>query len=83
MFYKILDEKNKVVDVLDNISWIYYQEKHALLIKCNVKIAEAILASDGKKGWHIEGLYRFPLNPNTYKVAEISKYEFDTLKKEL
>lgn len=80
MYYKVTDVWTQdIVDVLDNIHYIQYQEKHKILILCDVKIAQAILSSDGKKGWHIEGLYNFPLDNKTYKIDLISKPEYEQL----
>lgn len=80
MYYKVLNN-NKVVDVLDHILYIKYQEKHDLLLLCNIAEAQAILSSDGKKGWHIEGLYNFLLDNDIYEIKEISKNEYDNLVK--
>ena len=72
MYYKVI-KNDEVVDVLNHILYIKYQEKHSLLLLCDITEAQAILSSDGKYGWHIEGLYNFP--------PEISKYEYDKLKR--
>ena len=55
MYYKVIKD-DKIVDVLDHILYIKYQEKHSLLLLCDITEAQAILSSDGKYGWHIEGL---------------------------
>ena len=60
---------------------IKYQEKHSLLLLCDITEAQAILSSDGKYGWHIEGLYNFPLDNDIYEIKEITKYEYDKLKR--
>ncbi len=81
MYYKVLKE-NKVVDVLKNIIYIKYQEKHNLLLLCNIQEAEAILSSDGMHGWHIEGLYNFPPDNTEYEIIGITKPEYEELSKE-
>ena len=55
MYYKVI-KNDEVVDVLNHILYIKYQEKHSLLLLCDITEAQAILSSDGKYGWHIEGL---------------------------
>lgn len=80
MYYKVLKD-NKVVDTLKDIHYIKYQEKHNLLLLCNIQEAEAILSSDGMHGWHIEGLYNFPPDNHEYEIIEIKKPEYDELNK--
>ena len=82
MYYKVI-KNDEIVDVLDNILYIKYQEKHGLLLLCDITEAQAILSSDGKYGWHIEGLYNFHPDPDNtvYEIIEITKYEYDKLKK--
>ena len=80
MYYKVIKD-DKIVDVLDHILYIKYQEKHSLLLLCDITEAQAILSSDGKYGWHIEGLYNFSLDNDIYEIKEITKYEYDKLKR--
>ena len=75
MYYKVI-KNDEVVDVLNHILYIKYQEKHSLLLLCDITEAQAILSSDGKYGWHIEGL-----DNDIYVIKEISKYEYDKLKR--
>lgn len=82
MFYKVMREGN-VVDVLSTVLYVKYQSKHDQMLICDIKEAEAILSSDGKYGWHIEGLYNFQPDNYSYAVSKISKFEYDTLKKQL
>ena len=79
MYYKII-KNNEVVDILRNINYIKYQEKHKILILCDIKEAQAVLSSDGKCGWHIEGLYNFPLDNTEYEIVEITEFEYEKLK---
>ena len=74
MYYKVI-KNDEVVDVLNHILYIIYQEKHSLLLLCDITEAQAILSSDGKYGWHIEGLYNFPPDNDIYAIKEISKCE--------
>ena len=80
MYYKVI-KNDEVVDVLNHILYIKYQEKHSLLLLCDITAAQAILSSDGKYGWHIEGLYNFQPDNNIYEIKELSKYEYDKLKR--
>ncbi len=79
MYYKVI-KNNEVVDILRNINYIKYQEKHKILILCDIKEAQAVLSSDGKCGWHIEGLYNFPLDNTEYEIVEITEFEYEKLK---
>lgn len=79
MYYKVI-KNNEVVDILRNINYIKYQEKHKVLILCDIKEAQAVLSSDGKCGWHIEGLYNFPLDNTEYEIVEITEFEYEKLK---
>ncbi len=83
MYYKIMDLNGNVVDLLTQISYIKYQSKHKLLLLCSIEEAEAILSSDGKYGWHIEGLYNFIPDNNLYTIQEISRFEYETIKKNM
>lgn len=80
MYYKVIKD-SEIVDVLDHILYVKYQEKHGLLLLCDITEAQAILSSNGKYGWHIEGLYNFPPDNTVYEIKEITKYEHDKLKR--
>ena len=74
MYYKVTNSMTQdIVDVIKEIHYIQYQEKHKILI------AQAILSSDGKKGWHIEGLYNFPLDNTIYEIEPISRLEYEEI----
>ncbi len=79
MYYKVI-KNNEVVDVLSHISYIKYQQKHDILLLCDIKDAQAVLSSDGKHGWHIEGLYNFPSDNTECEIIEITKTEYEKLK---
>lgn len=83
MYYKILDLNGNVVDLLTQISYIKYQTKHKLLLLCPIEEAEAILSSNGNYGWHIEGLYNFLPDNNLYTIHEISRFEYEQIKKNM
>ena len=79
MYYKVLED-NKVIDVLDHLSFVKYQEKHGIMVSCYEEDAQAIISSDGKHIWHVIGLYNIPVSGyDTVELEEIDKYEYDQL----
>ena len=82
MYYKVTNSTtHDIVDVIKEIQYIKLQEKHKILVLCDIQIAQAILSSDGKKGWHIDGLYNFPLDNTIYEIEPISHVEYEELGK--
>lgn len=82
MFWKVM-KNDKVVDLLTQLQYVRYQYKHDVVLLCEPEIAEAVLSSDGKVGFHIDGLYYFKPNNTTYCIEEISEYIYNKLKKQL
>ena len=80
MFYKIMYENN-VIDLLDRLIYVKYQESHGILVLCDVAQAEAVLSSDGNFGWHLDGLCSFIPDSTVYAIKEIPPYEYERLKK--
>nr|DAF80857.1 MAG TPA: hypothetical protein [Bacteriophage sp.] len=80
MYYKVLKD-NKVIDVLDHLSFVKYQEKHGIMVSCTKEDAQAILSSDGEYIWHVYGLYNLPVDGyDTVEIQEIDVYEYNQLK---
>jgi hypothetical protein len=80
MYYKILKD-NKVIDVLDRLSFVRYQPKHEIMVACASDKAQAIVSSDGEYIWHIRGLYSIPVDGyDTVELVEIDEYEYRQLK---
>ena len=80
MFYKVL-KNNKVIDVLDHLTYLKWQEKNKIMLLSDLNEAQAILGSDGNTIWHVEGLYDLPVEGyDTVKLIEIDRFEFDQLK---
>lgn len=80
MYYKVLKD-NKVIDVLDHLTFVKYQQKHNIMIACVESEAQAIISSDGKYIWHVYGLYALPLDGyDTVELVEIDQYEYRKLK---
>ena len=80
MFYKVIKD-DKIIDVLDRLVYLKYQEKHNRMIFCDIEEAQAIFSSDRKHIWHEESLYKIPVSGfDTVKVEEIDEYEYEQLK---
>ena len=80
MYYKVIKD-NKVIDILDQLIFLKYQEKHNIMVVCNESEAQAILSSDKNTIWHEETFYNIPVSGyDTVRLVEIDKYEFDQLK---
>lgn len=77
MFYKVVKD-DKVIDVLDRLLFLKYQEKHNRMVFCDEEHAQAILSSDGKYIWHEENLYNIPVpGYDTVCLEEIDRYEYE------
>ena len=80
MYYKVLKD-NKVIDLLDHLSFVKYQEKHGIMVSCAKEEAQAILSSDGEYIWHVYGLYNIPVaGYDTVALEEIDVYTYNQLK---
>ena len=80
MFYKVI-KNNKVIDVLDKLIYLKWQDKHKIMVLCSENEAQAILSSDGDTIWHEDTFYRIPVDGyDTVHVEEIDEYEYKQLK---
>lgn len=80
LFYKVIKD-NKVIDVLNRLVFLKYQEKHNRMIFCDEQDAQAILSSDGEYIWHEESLYKIPVSGyDTIRLEKIDEYEYNQLK---
>ena len=80
MFYKVL-KNNKVIDVLDSLTYLKWEPKHKIMVLTDENDAQAILSSDKNSIWHEETLYRVPVSGfDTVELVEIDEYEFKKLK---
>lgn len=80
MYYKVM-KNNKVIDVLDHLTYLKWQKKNKIMLLCNEGEAQAILGSNGNTIWHVEGFYDLPVDGyDTVKLVEIDKYEFEKLR---
>lgn len=80
MYYKVI-KNNRVIDVLDNLIYLKWQDKHKIMVLTNEIDAQAILSSDMKYIWHIDTLYDIPVDGyDTVQIEEIDKYEYEQLR---
>lgn len=80
MFYKVIKD-NKVIDVLDHLTYLKWQPKNKIMLLSDLNEAQAILGSDGNSIWHVEGLYDLPVDGyETVKLVQVDEYEYKQLK---
>lgn len=79
MYYKVI-KNNKVIDVLDSLVYLKWQDKHKIWILCDENDAQAILSSDKNTIWHERTLYNPPVPVNTVDAIEIDEFEYRQLK---
>ena len=80
MYYKVI-KNNKVIDVLDRLVFVKYQNKHGIMVACDESESQAIISSDGEYIWHVAGLYRIPVDGyDTVDLVEIDENEYRQLK---
>jgi len=79
MYYKLL-RNGTVVDILDQLIYLKYDDRLNMMINSNVNSANAILSSDKNHYWHLLGLPRATVEMDTVEIVEISEQEYDRLK---
>lgn len=80
MYYKVI-KNNKVIDVLDNLTYLKWEPKHKIMVLSDENEAQAILSSDKNTIWHERTLYNVPVSGyDTVDLAEIDEYEYKQLK---
>lgn len=82
MFYKVI-KNNKVIDVLDHLTYLKWQPKNKIMLLSDLDEAQAILGSDGNTVWHVDGYYDLPCDAGKYetvKLVQINEYEYKQLK---
>lgn len=80
MYYKVLKD-NKVIDVLDNLTYLKWEPKHKLMVLSDENEAQAILSSDKNTIWHERTMYNIPVDGfETVDLTEIDEYEYKRLR---
>lgn len=80
MYYKVLKD-NVVIDVLDHLTFVKYQKKHNIMVVCDESEGQGILSSDCNYVWHVDYLYKFPVEGYETVVLEpIDQFEYEQLK---
>ena len=80
MYYKVI-KNNKVIDVLDNLTYLKWQPKHKIMVLSDENEAQAILSSDKNTIWHERTLYNVPIDGyETVDVVPIDQFEYKQLK---
>ena len=80
MFYKVL-KNNKVIDVLNNLTYLKWQPKNKIWVLCDENEAQAILSSEGNTIWHEQSLYEIPVSGyESVEVCKIDEFEYKQLK---
>lgn len=80
MYYKVI-KNNKVIDVLDFLVYLKWQQKHKIMVLCDEDEAQAVLSSDGNTVFHVEGFYDVPVDGfDTVKLVKIDEYDYKQLK---
>ena len=80
MYYKVLKD-NKVIDVLDHLTYLKWQPKNKIMLLSDLDEAQAILGSDNNTIWHVEGFYDLPIDGyDTVNLVRIEQFEYKQLK---
>ena len=80
MYYKVVFN-DRVIDVLDQLIYLKYQQKHDLMVLCDESEAQAIMSSGKDMIWHVEGFYKIPVDGyETVKLIEIDEFEYKELR---
>ena len=80
MYYKVIKD-NKVIDVLDNLTYLKWQPKHKIMVLSDIDEAQAILSSDKNTIWHERTLYNVPVDGyETVSIEPVEKFEYEQLK---
>ena len=83
MYYKVL-KNNKVIDVLDNLTYLKWQPKHKIMVLTGIDDAQAILSSGKDDIYHERTLYNIPSDADvkyeTVDLVEINQFEYKKLK---
>ena len=79
MYYKLL-KNDTVVDVLNQLIYLKYDEHLKMMVNTVINHANAVLSSDKNHCWHILGLPRSSVEMDTVELVEISEAEYERLR---
>ena len=80
MYYKVLKD-NKVIDVLDSLTYLKWQPKHKIMVLSDENEAQAILSSGKNDIWHVKGFYKIPVSGyDEVSIEPIDRYEYRQLR---
>lgn len=80
MYYKVI-KNNKVIDVLENLAYVRWQDRNKIMVLCDENSAQGIISSDRNHIWHTPSLYEIPVDGyDTVEVEPIDIYEYENLK---
>lgn len=80
MYFKVIKD-NKVIDVLDRLTYLKWQPKNKIMLLSDESEAQAILGSNGNTVWHVEGFYDLPVSGyETVEILPIEKFEYEQLR---
>lgn len=78
MWYKVINSDNLIIDVLDSLNYVKFQEANRILISCSQKDAQGILSSDQTKVWHVDSLPEFSSIAPSYSTVSIKEIDEET-----
>lgn len=78
MWYKVVNSDNIIIDVLESLNYVMFQETNKLLLSCNQRKAQGILSSDQTVVWHLETLPEFPPTAPIYATVKVLEIDEDT-----
>lgn len=80
MFYKVV-KNGKIIDVLDKLIYLKWDDKHKIMVLCDENQAQTILSSDKNTVWHERTLYNVPVDGYESVIVEpIEEFEYKQLK---
>lgn len=78
MWYKVVNSDNIIIDVLESLNYVMFQETNKLLLSCDQRKAQGILSSDQTVVWHLETLQEFPPTSPIYATVKVLEIDEDT-----
>lgn len=83
MYHKVIKD-NKVIDVLDSLTYLKWEPKHKIMVLSSIDEAQAFLSSGKNDFYHEKTLYNIPSDADvkyeTVDLIEINQFEYKKLK---